>query len=272
MRPPSTKHRDDFNSPVLDPTPGERIVVSIQYWEGDRDKALRLARHLSGIERHYRKDVIFMLVYRRDALPPDDVTLEVLRQKFGTVHVVKGTRTGKGHPDGCNALWVDTVTALGMLAQHARYAFTTEADIIPLKRDWINALKVEAAEMEKTGKIVSGYWTGQGSDDMRKRQWEHINGNMLVHTNITRKIAEIYFIPAGFAWDIWLGQYFKPHWKKGDWIYNGYVGGTTQNASDSPNKRGSWTDQEFFGLMDRGYSIIHGIRGEEGFDFLKKMC
>ncbi len=263
--------RNTFENPILDPAPGERIVVSLQYWEGDRDKALRLARLLAGVERMKRDDVIFLIVHRRDATAPDPETLQILREKFGTVHVVKGVRPGEGHPDGCNALWVDTVTTLGMLAHHAKYAFTTEADVIPLRRDWINVLKAEAAEMEASGKIVSGFWTAQGHEDLNYRQWEHINGNMLVHTNISRKVHKIYYVPPGWAWDIWLSQFFKPFWKKGDWIYNGYTGAITDNPWESPNKRKPWTADEFLELQEKGYSLIHGVRGEEGFDFLKKM-
>lgn len=258
-----------FEEPVPDPNPQERIAITLQYWEGDRDKALELARFLAGIERGVRNDVVLLLVHRRDADPPDSETMEIVQRTFPAARAVKGVRTGRGHPGGCNALWVDSVMALAKLFPAVKYGFTTEADVLPLRRDWINALKIEAIAMEDSGALVSGHWSPGG--DPKKRQMEHINGNMLVNTNIVRLVPQIFQVPPDWAWDLYLAAYFMPKWRKGDWIYNGYVGGGRVLESDSPNKRGEWYPEELMGLQQDGFSLVHGVRDDSGMKFLKKV-
>ncbi len=258
-----------FEEPVADPSPGERIAVTIQYWEGDREKALELARFLASVERAPRRDVIFLMIHRRDAEPPDAETIEAVSKVFPEFRVITGTRTGRGHPAGCNALWVDSVLSLAKLFPVVKYAFTTEADVLPLRRDWINVLKTEALAMETEQAIVSGHWSPGG--DTKKRQIEHINGNMLVSANIARLVPQIFQIGPDWAWDLYLAPYFQPRWRKGDWIYNGYVGGARVLASDSPNARGSWSDNELMCLQIDGFSLVHGVRDDSGMKFLKKV-
>ena len=259
----SLPETDGFFSPVADPVPSAKVVIALQYWAGDRDKALALAALMADIEPAPRTDVIFVISHRRGSEPPDTDLVRLISSKFPNFVVVGGVRTGTGHPQGCNDLWVDTVTAIGQVSHLAKYAFTTEADVIPLRRDWINCLKVEMVALDSSGKLISGHWQGGG-----RNQPDHINGNMLVHTNITRLIPMIYSIPTHQAWDVWLGQFFRPHWRKGSWIYNGYIGGPKVNPWDSPNHKGSWTPDEFRRLRGAGYALVHGVRDKSGIEFV----
>lgn len=258
-----------FHSGIVDKNPRSRICIALQYWEGDREQAMRTARMMAGIERAPRSDVLFLFSYRRDANPPDEETLRIVTGVFPNTRVLKGTRAGTGHPDGCNALWVDTVTALSSISDSVRYAFTTEADVVPIRRDWINALKEETTKMTSKGAYISGFWQPRGN--LAKRELEHINGNMLIDTNLPRRIQHIYHIPRTWAWDIYLAQFFHPIWIRGGWIFNSYTSGKKRVSSDSPNKSQDWTDEMFLGKQKEGYSVIHGIRGNSGETFLKKM-
>lgn len=241
-------------------------MVALQYWDGDRDKACRLLRLWAEIEPVRRRDVWILITYRRDSSPPDEDTLELLTAKFPNTVVKKGLRSGVGHPMGCNDLWVDTMTEAAGFSQSIPYVFTTEADVIPLRRDWLNILKGEAFELQKAKKWISGHWSPKS-----RHNAEHVNGNMLVSTDIARLVPQIYYIPYGHAWDIWLAQFFQQGWVKGEWIYNGYDGGAKEKESDSPNKKGEWLEEEFISLQKEGYTLIHGVRGEEGEKFLKKV-
>lgn len=87
------------------------MIAALQYYDGDRDAAFRLARLLADLEPSFRPDVLLALCCQPDT-KIDDETLHVLAEcskKFTVEHVV--SRYGcAGWADGSGQLWRGTVT------------------------------------------------------------------------------------------------------------------------------------------------------------------
>ena len=80
------------------------LVLALQYWNGDREQALTLAKRLADIEDKPRTDVMIEFVLRFDADEPLPTTIAYVAQKF-KVSVYRCKRRGEGHPAGCNTLF-----------------------------------------------------------------------------------------------------------------------------------------------------------------------
>ena len=72
--------------PNLVPWRPPGLVVAIQMWAGDYDRALRLARLLADVETDYRSDMVVVLSRRHDldASPAELETVMHCNQKFVT--------------------------------------------------------------------------------------------------------------------------------------------------------------------------------------------
>lgn len=246
---------DVFNLPISDPSSGIPIILALQYWNGDREQAIRLARLMADVEREKRSDVVFLFVHRMDAQPPDKATIEHVATKFPRVHVHKGVRPGAGHPAGCNSLWTDVALKLYSMQSMAKYAWTFEADNVPIRRDWINRLKQEMVLMEATGAMVGGFYHAASTKPL---QFEHINGNMLVRCDFAQKFQQIFSCPPNIAWDIYMARHVLPYARPGGWIYNAY-------------RQIGWHCRDYFSKQCDGAVLVHGIRDNSGTSFVRKI-
>lgn len=156
-----------------------RILLALQYWAGDREKAGELARFIADIEPAFRKDADFLLSARFDCTHDEEVVKAVSR-RFRVFTTIGKTKLS-GYPDGSWGLWHDTVVAVRdrcASGELPRYdcVLTFEADCTPLVRDWVprllSAWKTEAA---KANRIAIGQlWAAPACP------YPHINGNMLL--------------------------------------------------------------------------------------------
>lgn len=186
-----------------------RILLALQYWEGDRARAGELARFIVDLEKKRRKNADFLLSARFDCAHDPDVVARV-STRFKTFTSV-GKTTLSGYPDGSFGLWHDTLEAV-----RAGYAdgsmprydcvLTFEADCTPLCRDWIDALLAawERDAAPDNRAVIGQLWTAEACD------YPHINGNMLVSGDPEHlgKITALKARP-GVAWDLDLYSQFK---------------------------------------------------------------
>jgi hypothetical protein len=185
----------------------KKLLVCIQYYPGDRDAAMRIARFIADLEVKRRDDVEFCFAARFDASHDED-TIRYVMNKF-KCHKFHSTRNEKNWPAGCNALWHDlmTWTTCQVRDSFAQWeaVLTTESDSVPLDRDWINKLMMEWDNAVKQGKFIVGCAIDKGLRD------EHINGNALWDARLMQKIPTMYGTPHDKSWDVFHAKKYMKH-------------------------------------------------------------
>jgi len=180
-------------------TPPDRLVVAIQFYDGDQAAALRLARLLSDIELRRRDDVILAFARRFDCPPSDELqrTLLYCGRKFPVMDL-PSKREGVGHPNGCNELWSSTVEQLSDAWQAGSLnvcsVFTVEPDGCPLSVDWIDRLHVEHQRALRAGKRVSGC--------LIESPIPHVNGTLIAHLSMWHDRLSLHRTPPAQAFDL----------------------------------------------------------------------
>jgi len=184
----------------------ERKIVAIQYWNGDREDALRLSRYMTDIEPAFNPDVDLVFMARSDAELPDKAHLLRAARKFN-VKTVKAPHAGVGHPHGCWVLWYSLLEWLLKRQEagefSAKWMATLESDGVPLTRDWIKELDREW-DSGRDIRIMGANPTEGVS---------HINGNLLVSGKLdflkwlVRDVA-IETVPDIEGWDTFLFPQF----------------------------------------------------------------
>lgn len=235
------------------------LILAIQFWTGDREETLTLARRLADIEDKPRTDVAIEFVLRFDAKEPSKETMEYVGAKF-PVSIYRCTRRGEGHPAGCNDMahdywgkcwerWLrdkkfrETVDGVWLF----------EGDNVPLRKDWLDVMVAEWKEARANGKLVLGCWHPDGSPV------GHINGNMIVVPDIFGRIKGLEGCPSQYAWDLHHAPKFAPHWFKSKNLVNLY------RQTNVPKK---W-------LFDRTgkpkFASCHGVKDRSVYDLAKSM-
>ena len=195
------------------PTPKAKILLSLQYWSGDEQKAYDLARLIADIEDEYNNEAIFMFSGRFDVGPIDQRTVEYVSKKFETI-VFKGKTEKTGHPDGCNGLWTDTMNYANHLVMKKKKdidaVLTFEPDCIPMKKDWIKNIHNEWKEskcMVLGHRVPDNHIVGP-----------HISGNLIV-SPIINNLMNLH-CDDGFGWDWFLWKYMKYVYKQSFEIFS----------------------------------------------------
>ena len=171
------------------------MIVALQYYEGDRERTLSLARLLADIEPVPRNDILLALVCQPNTPPSEltDLALKHCSLKFPVTHVVS-TRGAHGHPEGCGQLWAGTMNHFSDLfeskATPHNSIFTLDGgDGIPLHRNWITMLKEEHAKTLALEKLITGTPYNQGGCPV------HVNPNAVFHLSIWKKTPSLHNIP-----------------------------------------------------------------------------
>jgi hypothetical protein len=172
------------------------IVLNLQFWGGDADRAMGLARLIADLEPVKREDVLFMFTARFDC-PHDEEAIKYVEEKFNVIRYTT-KRKATGWPNGPNQMMgcsyehlvlLDRVNKLnGMKA-----VLFIEADCVPLKADWIDLL---ISEYKECGKPVLGAWMVKGDTNV-----DHINGNCIVSLDFWRKNRHFFHPPSKGGWD-----------------------------------------------------------------------
>jgi hypothetical protein len=231
--------------------PPSRTCLLIQFYPGDQEAAMRVARLIADNEPAFRPDVDFIFCARFDCIQ-DAVTMHHVSKKFN-VTWFKCTRREKGWPTGCNSVWCEAVTNC-MLGKHLRgewpgmkWVLTFEADCVPVHPDWINKLDAEWDKAAAQGKCVVGCWMPNG--DVNRG---HINGNMMVSPDIGKRFPNLIGCPIGYAWDVYFASTFEPVWWKTGLIANFYKATNVTDAQFQKSYAGS----------AEAPVVIHGVKDD----------
>lgn len=220
-----------------------RILLALQFWEGDKAKAGELARLIADIEpvRNKRADV---LLSARFDTSPDDATVQYLGRRFN-VYTAVGTTRLTGHPAGSFGLWHDTIRVIrdrcadGTMPRYT-CCLVFEADCVPLSRKWIDELLDGWIKNHSRALAIGHEWHAS------KCPWPHINGNMMVSGR-----AEDLDTLAG-----WRGSPAKP------WDIEIYPFLRQKGGVDSPLIRSLYIKKTPPGFMGRlraiGAAFLHG--------------
>lgn len=153
-----------------------KILIALQFWEGDRAQALELAKFLADIEPRHQALADLLLVHRVDCRAPNEIVSHVSR-KFNTF-VYKSPRSESGWPQGCNALMESTVEWAYCMMDAKRVpdykaVFLCEADGGPVSRDWIVKMSQAWDDANRRKPVVI-------AGPLVHAPNEHINGNCML--------------------------------------------------------------------------------------------
>lgn len=190
-------------------TPG-KLVLALQYWEGDREQAVRLAKFIADLEPTYRHDVEFCFIKRWDATFDQDA-MEHVSKKF-LVHCRTTPHHPIGYPIGPNCMTFNTLHAATKW-ENVKAVLLFEYDCIPVAKDWLNQLIQEWDRAAGQGKLVLGSWRASNNP------LGHINGNMLFDPKLA-SVVDLGKEPPEMAWDIFWPDVFQPHWMRSGLVAN----------------------------------------------------
>lgn len=149
------------------------MIVAVQYYEGDLEEAMGLARLMADVEPRRRTDVLLALV-AQPGTPHTGLVARTLAHcaRVFPVEEVVSSLGAAGHPEGCTALWAGTVRHFlgryreGRVGEGTGYATTFSrgdailtldgGDVAPLHAGWVD-LTTELHEATLAdGKLVTG--------------------------------------------------------------------------------------------------------------------
>lgn len=188
-----------------------KLILALQFCPHDIREALGLLNLIVDIHHDnfsapasygspLRSDVDFALCARRGCKEEDIQALKVIAQSvFFNVLVIEGKRFGEGWPLGCNDLWSESMMRLSLAKKNgktdAEAVLTFEPDCVPLRYDWIDALKTAWAKASAEGFLCMGHV------DYLKDSSPHINGNAIFNIDITKTHPALNSAPADQGWD-----------------------------------------------------------------------
>jgi hypothetical protein len=234
------------------------MIVVLQYWGGDEERALTLARMLADIEQGRRRKEVFLVLARRGDCPlSDDARKTVAHcQDVFSVMPLQSPRPEVGHPDGCFGLWAGSARRLYELWQTSaipwqagRTAFFCESDGAPIRRDWINRLIVAHAMSRTQGKRVTGA--------VMDEPMPHVNGNLVLDLQIIADHPSLLDCPPGVSWDLHHAPVLMPEARASLVILNEY------NTRD-------WTPGSL-APIGRESAWVHGCKDNSVLDFVRLM-
>lgn len=182
-----------------------QLAIAIQFWEGDKTKALALAKLLADIEPERRDDVALIFAQRFDVQMSADIyhAQQYCARKFPIFHI-SSEREQTGHPNGCYGLWAGT--AEQCYRHYCRTwpyhsVFFCEADGAPLRRDWIDLLKRRHAETLAAGKRITGHIVPENKHCCRL-----VDGTLLMHISCWADHPSLHTCRRDVAWDVFHAQ------------------------------------------------------------------
>lgn len=229
--------------------PQTRILLALQFWEGDSVHAIDLAELIVSMESKFRTDCEFALAPRFDVPPEITNQIAIILAERFTVHVIPQVdwKHGKGWPEGCNDLWQSLMIQIPVMIKSGKInpsaVLTFEADCVPLRLDWIECLSREWDRVSATGKTCFGTVHGTGDG-------EHINGNAVFHPLIAIENKRLQ--DSAGSWDYTHRKAFMALGCDSDYIVQRYA-----DRSDIPFA-------ELAAIRKNGKipAMIHGIKSD----------
>lgn len=227
-----------------------KIVIALQFWSGDKEKAMHLAHMIADIEPVFNKNVDFAFFARFDE-KHDDATIGRTSRKFN-VWKMTSRIEGTGWPDGCNAMAIDCMMQANERAnaewKTVKAVYLIESDVLPMRRDWLKSLSDEWDKASALGKYVMGSWCPFHSPV------GHINGNMLFDPRLVEKLRGLPPVEKGRAWDTEFAPKFEPIWWK-----------STQMANHYEFKRNIQPEILFSSVDGKTpVAVVHGVKDLSG--------
>lgn len=248
----------------------DRMLVTLCCSPLDLPQGLALAKLWHDIqpEMNEKIDMAFGLRYDMDINTIAQDILADLKTKFKNVYVFKSPLVGQGWPHGCNALeigayqWFVEKARAGVV--DADYMLICEPDTVPLRPTWLEEIRLEA--YKSGGPIIGALFT-------KEEGCQHINGNCVMHKDFWKQCKEIWGVPPGQGWDVYIGKVTTEIGKASKLIWQDYRLG----APDNPWKGDDhlWQPKMFHGARNplRGQylqpALFHGIKTHQGIDAVR---
>ncbi len=159
-----------------------KFAVVLQYWKGDRKRALKLWELLSTLNPH------------------------------AELHLKESH--GEGYPHGPNRTAFEVIMDFRGFTEYSG-VLLLEADCVPLDADWAFQLNHEWMRARAAGKLIMGSWRAQCGPV------GHINGCMVFDPSLA-DVVEMLPVPKHEPWDIHYAEAFAPYWCRTGLIANRY--------------------------------------------------
>jgi hypothetical protein len=225
----------------------KKILLALQYWEGDRAASAKLLKFLADLEPKHCELADILLVNRFDCLPETSAATYAERKFNIFSHTSR--RRGTGWPNGCNDLWFSTMEwVLGSMETKKcpdyKAVFTFESDGAPIFQDWVRRLSFAWDRVQSKSKIyIAGPYIPPPV--------EHINGNMMISTDhkfLDWLVRRVSGCPANIGWDYYLFSAFK-RWG---------VANIPEIVSLYHTK--DYTDERFREFREKPVAWVHGVK------------
>jgi len=181
------------------------LTIALQFYDGDVEEAMQLARMIADAEPIKRWDVFMVLVLNNHSLSSNALvnsTVEYVDEKMPTARLISPPRAS-GHPDGCFMQWHTAMSSLTRVWLHisqptSKNVFTIEPDGCPTRLDWIDEIKRQHAHNLSVGKRVTGH--------LSNKVPAHVNGSLVMHASCWADHPSLHSCPSGELWDVFHGQ------------------------------------------------------------------
>lgn len=184
---------------LIQATPStKKLLVVIQYWDGDSEAAESLANLIADLERVPNKEADILVFGRHDAKDFSREAMRNLQSKFAAVHFQRCRRmNANGYPYGANEMFYDLVHLMAEPRWQQRYFgfINLESDCVPTSPTWINTLCKRAKLAFIDGKLAVGH--------VCNRPIEHLNGVAVYSTELLKVFGATAGGRANVAYD-WL--------------------------------------------------------------------
>ncbi len=225
-----------------------RFLVLLQFWDGDRDKAMRLARFIADLELGFRNDVEFVFVARYDC-EHDRETIDYVAQKFKVNWITTYTKW-TGWPSGCNGVAKDALEWIASNRKDSPGALMIEPDCVPVCRGWIDRIRLEWDSL--SSEIAQmGAWRPSGGEH------GHVNGNCVIHPSVAGAVSAV--ITEHLAWDCEIAPWIRHRWHKTTLIKNCFEskGATNQDLFWAP-------------IGEQLPALVHGFKDSSAIDLARQ--
>lgn len=227
------------------------MIFALQFHPDASEQAMALSHLIADMEPHYRTDVEFAVVVRRDVSAEEArMVMAPLEEKFEKVHLIEGKRFGTGWPVGCNELWQETMmNCLRMKKDgktNAEAVFAFDYDCLPLIFGWAEDIKSEWERCKAAGKLCVGY-----EDD------QHINGNAIFDIHA----LELYPKLNGSGFTGW------------DWFHRKFLKQVGMGTKKIAQLYQYWHPEapDLKPYVENGAVLLHGIKGVSGINAVRSL-
>lgn len=181
------------------------LAIALQFWKGDKRRAIDLARLLADIEPCRRDDVGFVFARQSNCSMDREIHEAMLYvgKKFTVIDIETEVDETKSYPGICFDPWASAARQLadayygGLFPYHS--ALFIEADGCPLAADWIDRIKKAHAESLILGKYVTG-------PVMRYGYHHHVNGSLVMDLKFFANSPGLHRCAPDQAWDVFFAN------------------------------------------------------------------